>query len=424
MATVAIPSATEQISYADLYARWEAGNWSATTIDFSQDRIDWHEKLTDEQRRGMLWFFTLFFHGEDAVADNLSPYVDAAPLEEQTYFLTTQQVDESRHSVFFNRFMHEVVGVGDGTAGGGLAATEAQLSWGHRMLFGRLDRMAQELRADRSKLQLAKAVTMYHILIEASVAQPGQHIVEDALERLDILPGFREGMRHVAMDEQRHIAFGVRLLADLHAEDPEPIRAAIMETVIECAAWGIGLAMPPGMDRRYTESWGFTIEDIIAEAARSHEAKLRAIGLPIDDMADQLPWDPATTPEERAQRAVAMYAAGYIGPRDGQAARDEHSMSLLFEEIARSARTDVLPAGSTIQWSFADATPWYVELNNGSTAAHRGRADQPTLTLETRFDDWVDLIAGRADARALLLKRKLRPSGDLRSLVKLPKLFG
>ncbi|UUY05806.1 SCP2 sterol-binding domain-containing protein [Svornostia abyssi] len=141
-------------------------------------------------------------------------------------------------------------------------------------------------------------------------------------------------------------------------------------------------------------------------------------------MADELPWDPATTPEERAQRAVAMYAAGYIGPRDGQAARDEHSMSLLFEEIARSARTDVLPAGSTIQWSFADATPWYVELNNGSTAAHRGRAEQPTLTLETRFDDWVDLIAGRADARALLLKRKLRPSGDLRSLVKLPKLFG
>ncbi len=424
MATVAIPSATEQIRYTDLYARWEAGNWSATTIDFTQDRIDWHERLTEEQRRGMLWFFTLFFHGEDAVADNLSPYVDAAPREEQTYFLTTQQVDEARHSVFFHRFMHEVVGVGDGTPGGGLAATEAQLTWGHRNLFAHLDKTAAELRRDQSKTMLARAVTLYHILVEASLAQPGQHIIEDALERLDILPGFREGMRHVAMDEQRHIAFGVRLLADLHAEDPEPIRDAILGMVMECAAWGIGVAMPPGLDPSYTESWGFSIEDLIAEAARSNEAKLRAIGLPIDEMGDLVPWDPETSPEERAARAVAMYRAGYIGPKEGKAARDEHSMSLLFEEVARSANKDVLPAGSTIQWSFADATPWYVELNNGSTAARQGRAPSPTLTLELRFDDWVDLIAGRADPRMLLLRRKLRPSGDLRTLVKLPTLFG
>src|SRR5881392_707474 len=108
-------SATDAISYDDLYARWERGNWRATEIDFSQDRIDWRERLTEEQRRSALWLYTLFFHGEDSVADNLSPYIDAAPLEEQKYFLTTQQVDESRHAVFFKRFMHEVVGRGDGT---------------------------------------------------------------------------------------------------------------------------------------------------------------------------------------------------------------------------------------------------------------------------------------------------------------------
>ncbi|MBJ7330797.1 MAG: ribonucleotide-diphosphate reductase subunit beta [Solirubrobacteraceae bacterium] len=423
MAT-AIPSATEQISYTDLYARWEAGNWSATQIDFSQDRIDWHERLTEEQRRGMLWFFTLFFHGEDSVADNLSPYIDAAPTEEQTYFLTTQQVDEARHSVFFHRFMDEVIGVGDGTPGGSLAATEPQLSWGHRMLFARLDRMADELRADRSKLQLAKAVTLYHVIVEASMAQPGQHIIEDRLEEMDILPGFREGMRQVAMDEQRHIAFGVRLLADLHQEDPETICPAILETIAECAAWGIGVSIPPGMDRAFTSAWGFEIEDLVEEAARSNEAKLRAIGLPIDDLGTEIPWDPATTPRERAERAVTMYAAGYIGPRDGEASRDEYPMQLLFEEIARSARTDVLPPGSTIQWSFSDATPWYVQLDNGSTAAHQGRADKPTLTLDVAFDDWVDVIAGRTDPRSLLLRRKLRPKGDLRALVKLPRLFG
>ena len=52
----------------------------------------------------------MFFHGEDVVADDLAPFIDAAPREEQKYFLATQQVDEARHAIFFNRFMHEVVG--------------------------------------------------------------------------------------------------------------------------------------------------------------------------------------------------------------------------------------------------------------------------------------------------------------------------
>jgi hypothetical protein len=93
------------------------------------------------------------FHGEASVAGNLSPYIDAAPLEEQKYFLTTQQVDEARHAVFFKRFMHEVVGAGDGTVARALRATSAQIPWGRRQVFGRLDRMADELRRDRSKVR-------------------------------------------------------------------------------------------------------------------------------------------------------------------------------------------------------------------------------------------------------------------------------
>src|SRR5882672_209268 len=149
MAAVTVPASTEQVTYEDLYRRWEKGNWRATELDFTQDRVDWHERLTEDQRRGALWLFTLFFHGEDSVTDNLSPYIDAARTEEQTYFLATQQVDEARHAVFFKRFMHEVVGLGDGSTGGALRATLPELGWGHRHVFGRLDRMADELRKDR-----------------------------------------------------------------------------------------------------------------------------------------------------------------------------------------------------------------------------------------------------------------------------------
>ena len=88
----------DAISYEDLYARWERGNWSATELDFTEDARQWREDFTEFERQAALWNYCLFFWGEDAVADNLSPYIDAAPREEQKYFLTTQQVDEARHA--------------------------------------------------------------------------------------------------------------------------------------------------------------------------------------------------------------------------------------------------------------------------------------------------------------------------------------
>jgi ribonucleotide reductase beta subunit family protein with ferritin-like domain len=97
------------ISYEDLYRRWEQSNWSAYDIDFSRDREGW-DGLTELQRESALWIYSMFFFGEDSVADNLSPYIDAAPKEEQKYFLATQQVDEARHAVFFHRFFKEVIG--------------------------------------------------------------------------------------------------------------------------------------------------------------------------------------------------------------------------------------------------------------------------------------------------------------------------
>ena len=214
-------TAMDQISYADLYARWEKGNWKATEIDFSTDREQWHGTFSQLERDAALWNYSMFFHGEDAVADDLSPFIDAAPLEEQKYFLATQQVDEVRHSVFFHRFMHEVVERGDGTIAGALEATEPELTWGFRKTFAMLDEVTDVLRRDRSRTALARAVTMYHLIVEAAIAQPGQHFIGDYLSQRELLPGFLEGMTHVSQDEQRHIGFGVKLLHDLAREDPD-----------------------------------------------------------------------------------------------------------------------------------------------------------------------------------------------------------
>ena len=193
--------AADQVSYEDLYRRWEQSNWRATEIDFSVDREHWHERFSDLERRAALWNYAMFFHGEDAVTDDLSPFIDAAPREEQKYFLATQQVDEARHAIFFKRFLHEVVGLGDGTVSGGLEAVRGELTYGFVKTFAHLDRVVDELRSDRSRTKLAQAVTMYHVIVEATLAQPGQHFIEAYLERSDALPAFRAGMHNVSMDE-------------------------------------------------------------------------------------------------------------------------------------------------------------------------------------------------------------------------------
>lgn len=419
---VTVPPSTRQIDYADLYARWERGNWRATEIDFTQDKVDWNERMTPEQRRGALWLYTLFFHGEDAVTDDLSPYIDAAPLEEQKYFLATQQVDEARHSVFFRRFMNEVVGLGDGTTGGTLAATADQLSWGHRMVFQRLAEMADELRDDRSPRQLAAAVTLYHIIVEGTLAQPGQHMIESSLERLDLLPGFRAGMANVALDEQRHIAFGVRLLADLCEQDAG-CADAIVDTVREVLPWSSAVAMPPGDDPSYTEAFGFTLEDLYEEAARSQEARLRAIGLPVDELPRfPLPMD--LTPRERGQRGLKLLRARLIGPKDGPIVHDPEAIAILFDTLRRQANAEAMAPGTTIQWEFPDEQPWFLRVDNGATAVTQGRTPDPDVTLTSSFEDFADVAAGRLDARVLLLKRRLRATGKPRLLIKLPRLFG
>jgi len=417
------PIASDAISYDDLYARWERGNWRATELDFSQDRIHWRESFSELERTAALWNYALFFHGEDSVADNLSPYIDAAPREEQKYFLATQQVDEVRHAVFFKRFMEEVVEVGgDGTMAGALAATQPELTWGFRQTFGRLDRVAEELRHDRSRPKLAQAITLYHVVVEASLAQPGQHYIESYLEARGVLPGFYAGMRNVAADEQRHIGFGVKLLSDLMREDPECVDA-VVEILREVIPISTAVLVPPNGDRRYTECFGFSLEDIYEQGAISMESKLRAAGLPAEAM-DRLPMPFDLPARERGERGIKMLEANLIGEKVGPPSRDPEAVGILFDSLRRQANPRSVPPGTTIQWDFVDADPWYLRLDNGASSAVQGRTESPTLTLSCRFEDWVDIAAGREDARRLLLTRRLRPRGSMRTLMSLPKVFG
>src|SRR3954469_25576914 len=418
-----MPAAGAQVTYEDLYARWERSHWSATVIDFGEDRRQWHEVLTEHERRAALWNYAMFFHGEDAVADDLAPFIDAAPREEQKYFLATQQVDEARHAIFFKRFMHEVVGLGDGTVAGGLRAVEPELTWGFRKTFALLEQITGELRSDRSRVALARAVTMYHIVVEALLAQPGQHFISDYLERRDLLPGFRSGMKLVALDEQRHIGFGVKLLHDLHVSEPT-VRDAVADLIRQVTPYSLAVFIPPNWDRSYTECFGFTLEEIYTEGARSFEQKLRAAGTPMESLPGPSVFPLELSARERAEYGLSMLRAGFLGPPNGAPPRNPAAMELLFSSVARAVDHRSAPAGPfRVQGEFEDAEPWHVRIDNGSTAAAVGTAPHAELEVRCRYEDWVDIVAGRLDPVRALATRRLRPHGSPRALWAARSLF-
>jgi putative sterol carrier protein len=128
-------------------------------------------------------------------------------------------------------------------------------------------------------------------------------------------------------------------------------------------------------------------------------------------------------PRERGERGIKLLEANILGEKLGPPSRDPEIVQILFDSVADQADRRQVPAGTTIQWDFDDMDPWYLTLDNGATAATQGRHGHPDVVLRCRWEDWVDLVAGREDPRRALLTRKLRPRGRIRALLRLQKLF-
>jgi ribonucleoside-diphosphate reductase beta chain len=271
---------TQLLDYRELYQLWERQQWATQDLDFTQDRVDWHERFGPEERFARMYGLSSFFIGEQRVAAELGPIMRACPDEDMRLFLCTQIADEARHVAFFDRFYTEVGVLEADSLPDRLRETSAHINPQFTILFdeilkGRVDRLATE---PEDLEALVEAITIYHMVIEGMLALTGQHFIIDYNERNGTLPGFVDGFTKVARDEHRHVAFGARFLRDMARSDPRH-GEAIQRTLAEIAPVVDGVLRPPWVEDDDAVVFGSSVNDSRAFAMQALSRRLRVIGL-------------------------------------------------------------------------------------------------------------------------------------------------
>ena len=276
-------SAVKLMEPQELYELWERQNWQSHTIDFTQDKEDW-AALDEELRQSISWNLSSFFVGEERVTTQFSALVMAYESQSEEAFLTTQQVDEARHAQHFNRFYQQVLGL-DGTFDDRLASARRQLNPAFIEMFdGVLVQWSKRLTEDPRDLE-AKIdfVTLYHMIIEGTLALTGQWFLTDFMERNEILPGWVEGFKLISQDEHRHVAYGTWFLRE-KAKDPA-LRRRISERLAELIPLASGVLVPPGADPNSYTILDYTMEETNTFAFNALHRRLKVIGIDLASLS-------------------------------------------------------------------------------------------------------------------------------------------
>ena len=89
----------ELLDYRQLYALWERQQWAVQDLDFTQDRIDWHERIDAEERYARMYGLSSFFVGEQRVAAELGPMMRACPDAETKAFCISKSMIIARVAI-------------------------------------------------------------------------------------------------------------------------------------------------------------------------------------------------------------------------------------------------------------------------------------------------------------------------------------
>jgi ribonucleoside-diphosphate reductase beta chain len=284
--TIADESKLSSVTLMDpqqLYELWERQNWQSHAIDLSRDRLDW-AAMDADLRENLAWNLSSFFVGEERVTTQFSGLVMSYESQGEEAFLATQQVDEARHAQHFNRFYEQVLEI-DGSFEDRLERARRDLNPAFIEMFdgvlvewGR--RLVENPRDIEAKVDF---VTLYHMIIEGTLALTGQNFLTDYMERHGVLPGWVEGFKLISQDEHRHVAYGTWFLRE-KSRDPA-LRQRIAERISELIPLANGVLVPPGADATDYTILDYTMEETNAFAFNALSRRLKVIGIDIASLA-------------------------------------------------------------------------------------------------------------------------------------------
>ena len=215
--------------------------WDPMAIDLVPDARAWPE-LPEERRQRLTTLLCGFCVTEEAVAEHLTPFGAAAQrismasdetLVAWCFFL--QRRDEVRHSQLFDRIAGEVLGLPGDTPQDRRASARDNVAPAVLELFEeRLPAMSAELHDGR--IGLSEGLILYHMILEGVVFEAGQRALLDDLDD-GALPGVREGVKRVELDERWHIGFGLRCLTEAQPSQ-ELLTDLLGRAESAAAAWG------------------------------------------------------------------------------------------------------------------------------------------------------------------------------------------
>jgi ribonucleoside-diphosphate reductase beta chain len=268
--------------YLDLYKRYLRQRWDVYELDFAQDIRDWNERMTEKEREAFVSISSGFHHGERQVEVEL-PVFMLGGSEESKIYMSSQIEDEARHTIFFDRFYREVVGLAGDSVQELLDASFEHLSETFVGPFGLLAYQADELRNDpEDAAARVRYGTTYFLWIEGVLALSVMKITLSYCRQRGFLPGYYAGFTATCRDEARHVQFGMRFLRDSVQEDPRLLRE-IHETLRTILTMNRAISRPLMLD-----ALGWEREEVRRLMIRQLTMKLTDVGISLTPDLQQM----------------------------------------------------------------------------------------------------------------------------------------
>lgn len=260
-----------------LFVKGNKRFWNPADVDLSADGEHWSMAAEmGDDRDGLLMLAALFIAGEEAVTEDIQPFIRAMAAEGRLadeLFLTQFCFEEAKHTEAFRRWLDAVGETGD------LHEHIADNPGYRALVYEELPASLYALDADPSPANQVRASVTYNHIIEGVLALTGYYSWNRVCtETGGLFPGMQRIIKHIGDDERRHMAWGTFTCRRHVAADDRNWRI-VGDRIDELAPHALTV-VTAGVDKLYPDGkppFGPSREELAAYATGRLNRRLAAI---------------------------------------------------------------------------------------------------------------------------------------------------